>query len=79
MGSIAKSYMWKGLQNYAKIRVYKGQSSKQNKCIMLVLRRITLSVVQYSSRYRQTESMHSSRRFLKPRDLKHPEWSSAGF
>jgi hypothetical protein len=37
MGSIAKSYMWKGLQTYAKIRVYKDQSSKQNKCITLVL------------------------------------------
>ncbi len=37
MGSIAKSYMWKGLQNYSKIRVYKGQSSKQNKCITFVL------------------------------------------
>ncbi len=37
MGSIAKSYMWKGLQTYAKIRVYKEQSSKQNKCITHVL------------------------------------------
>jgi hypothetical protein len=37
MGSIAKSHIRKGRQTYAKIRVYKDQSSKQNKCITLVL------------------------------------------
>ncbi len=36
MGSIAKSHMRKGLQTYAKIRVYKDQSSIQNKCITFV-------------------------------------------
>ncbi len=36
MGSIAKSYMRKGLQIYAKICVYKDQSSKRNKCITFV-------------------------------------------
>jgi hypothetical protein len=42
MGSIAKSHMRMGLQTYAKIRVYKDQSSKQNKYITLVLTQNTI-------------------------------------